>query len=211
MSVAGAGRPPADGEAEVTAGRSGVAVSARVEAAGDATVVVRPSAGAFVEQAVVRVGEPVHVFWRDGEDCFVLPAEVGAVERGATPRWHLLVTGPAAPSQRRDAVRARTGLALAVTLAGSELAGELLDLSEAGARVGLDGLGEPPEAGTSLQVTVPLDGGPVTVRAEVVRARTRGARWLLSLRFVGLAEREQDRLRRHVFQVLREERVRASG
>jgi c-di-GMP-binding flagellar brake protein YcgR len=42
----------------------------------------------------------------------------------------------------------------------------------------------------------------------VIRQQSRGARWLMSLRFLNLEERDGDRLRRRVFQALREERAR---
>jgi c-di-GMP-binding flagellar brake protein YcgR len=44
----------------------------------------------------------------------------------------------------------------------------------------------------------------------VVRLQARGASWLLSLRFLNMQERDQDRVRRRVFQALREERARAT-
>jgi c-di-GMP-binding flagellar brake protein YcgR len=36
----------------------------------------------------------------------------------------------------------------------------------------------------------------------------RGARWMLSLSFLRIEEKDQDRIRRRVFQALREERAR---
>jgi c-di-GMP-binding flagellar brake protein YcgR len=35
----------------------------------------------------------------------------------------------------------------------------------------------------------------------------RGARWVISIRFTNMQEKDQDRLRRRVFQALREERA----
>jgi hypothetical protein len=42
----------------------------------------------------------------------------------------------------------------------------------------------------------------------VLRQQSRKARWLMSIRFLGLREKEEDRLRRQVFRALREERAR---
>jgi c-di-GMP-binding flagellar brake protein YcgR len=42
----------------------------------------------------------------------------------------------------------------------------------------------------------------------VIRVSARGARWYLSTRFLTIEERDQDRIRRRVFQALREERAR---
>jgi hypothetical protein len=75
-------------------------------------------------------------------------------------------------------------------------------------RVAVEGFGIPPEPGTALDVVVSLDDGPLTARGEVMRFQTRGGRWLLSIRFVDLPDRDADRLRRRVFQALREERAR---
>jgi c-di-GMP-binding flagellar brake protein YcgR len=40
-----------------------------------------------------------------------------------------------------------------------------------------------------------------------VRTQARGARWVMSIRFVDVQEKDQDRVRRRVFQALREERA----
>ncbi|WP_158550826.1 flagellar brake protein [Geodermatophilus sp. TF02-6] len=204
----GADRPGVDAEAEVTPDGYRLSVSTRVEASGAATLVVRPSAGEFVEQQVVRVGDRVRVFWRDADGGWLLPAEVATVERGAVPRWHLRVAGPVEPGQRREAVRARVALALTATVDGVDLDGDVLDLSEGGVRAVVDAHGHPPLPGTTVGLAVHLEDGAVTTRAEVVRQQTRGTRWGLSLRFTDLPEKEQDRLRRRVFWAMREERAR---
>jgi c-di-GMP-binding flagellar brake protein YcgR len=54
---------------------------------------------------------------------------------------------------------------------------------------------------------VHLEDGVVKTRAEVVRTQARGARWVMSIRFVDVQEKDQDRVRRRVFQALREERA----
>lgn len=56
-----------------------------------------------------------------------------------------------------------------------------------------------------------LGDGAVSARAEVVWHQARGARWWISLRFLDLPEKEQDRVRRRVFQAMREERARHSS
>ncbi|TFV54727.1 PilZ domain-containing protein [Geodermatophilus sp. DF01-2] len=205
----GVTRPEANAEAEVTHRDHPVSVSTRVERADAGTLVVRPSVSEFVEQQVVRVGDPVRVFWRDSISGWALPAEVSTVERGAVPRWHLAVVGPAEPMQRREAVRVRLALPLTAGINGADLEGEVLDLSEGGVRVVMDAFGNPPLPGSVVPLTVHLEDGAIAARAEVVRHQTRGARWGMSLRFVGLPEKEQDRLRRRVFQAMREERARA--
>jgi hypothetical protein len=208
MSTPGVDHPMQDSEAEISTAARSLSVSARVESSGDTAVVVRPSAGDFVEGTVVRVGEQVSVFWMGPEGGRSLMAEVTTVERGAVPRWHLAVTSPAEETQRRTAVRARVSLPVVVAVNGVDLEGETLDFSEAGCRTVVEAYGNAPLPGARMGVTLELDGGALATGAEVVRLQTRASRWYLSLGFVGLAEREQDRLRRRVFQALREERAR---
>jgi c-di-GMP-binding flagellar brake protein YcgR len=158
----------------------------------------------------VRVGDHVQVIWRDSSSVWALPAQVATVERGAAPRWHLTVSGPAEPIQRREAVRARLAVPVTAVLHSVDLEGGVLDLSEGGIRAVLEGFGHPPLPGTVVPLTVHLEDGDVTSRAEVVWHQTRGTRWWVSLRFLDLPEREQDRVRRRVFQAMREERARTS-
>ena len=211
MDTAGAARPEVDDEAEVTPREHRYPVSTRVEQVTGETVVVRPSVGDFADQEVVRVGDHVQVFWQDTASVWALPAEVATVERGAVPRWHLTVLGPAESIQRREAVRARLAVAVTVGLDSVDLEGEVVDLSERGIRAVLDAFGNPPAPGTVVPLTVHLEDGDVTARAEVVWHHTRGRRWAVSLRFLDLPEREQDRVRRRVFQAMREERARNSS
>ena len=200
----------ADTAADVTSVGLGLSVNVRVERADDAAVVVRPSVGDFVGQEIVAVGEEVEVFWQGPAGGRALRAVVARVEYGAVPRWYLTVTEPAVDRQRRIAVRCRVGLPVTVSLYGVDLAGESSDLSEAGVRLTVDGYGSAPEPGSALGVTVHLEDGALWHRAEVVRAQTRGPDWVMSLRFVDPSEREQDLLRRRVFQELREERARSA-
>ena len=209
--AAGDTRPETNTEVEVTPRDHRVAVSARVEHVDAGSLVMRPSVGDFVEQDVVRVGHHVQVFWPDASSGWALPAQVSTVERGAVPRWHLAVLGPAEQMQRREAVRARLALPVTAVLDSVDLEGEVVDLSENGVRAVLDAFGHPPLPGTVVPLTVHLEDGEVTTRAEIVWHRTRGSRWWVSLRFLDLSEKEQDRLRRRVFQAMREERARGSS
>ena len=211
MDAAGATRPGIDDEAEVTPRDHRFPVSARVERADAGTVVVRPSVGDFADQEVVRVGDHVRVSWRDAASVWALPAQVSTVERGAAPRWHLAVLGDAEEIQRRQAVRARFVVPVTAVVNFVDLEGEVHDISESGVRVVLEAFGHPPEAGVVVPLTVHLEEGAVSARAEVVWHQTRGARWWISLRFLDLPEKEQDRVRRRVFQAMREERSRSSS
>ena len=116
-------------------------------------------------------------------------------------------TGPAEASQRRKAVRGRVSVPVTAEYGAVELKGTTVDLSEAGLRAEFEGLGAPPEAGAKVDLTVQLEDGGIKTKAEVVRTQARGARWVMSIRFVNIQEKDQDRVRRRVFQALREERA----
>jgi c-di-GMP-binding flagellar brake protein YcgR len=207
-SVPGVDHPEEQTEAEITLVGRGISVTARVEVVQNEFISVRPSVGEFVDQVVARVGDAVEVFWKTQEAQRALPAEVTDVEQAAVIRWRMRATGPAEASQRRKAVRGRVTVPIQATYGGIELKGETVDLSEAGLRAEFDGYGAPPEAGAKLDLAVKLEDGLFKTKAEVVRTVARGARWTISIRFVNLDEKLEDRARRRVFQALREERAR---
>jgi hypothetical protein len=204
----GVDHPEEQSEAEVTLTGRGISVSTRVEFVGDDVLTVRPSVSDYVEQIVASVGDRVEVFWKAGEETRALPAEVLQADAGAAPRWRLKITGPAEVSQRRQAVRGRVTVPLEIGYGSVEMTGETVDLSENGMRAAAEGFGIPPEQGSTLDLVAQLEDGPLRVKGEVVRLQTRGTRWLLSIRFRDLPEKEGDRVRRRVFQALREERAR---
>jgi hypothetical protein len=208
-SVPGVDHPDEQGEAEITLVGRGISVSSRVEQVNDAVLVVRPSVSDYVQQLVVQPGDVVEVFWQGPEDTRAMPAEVLSVEHlGELIRWRLQTTGPAEVSQRRKAVRGRVKVRVEAGVGSVELKGETVDLSEAGLRANFEGFGVLPDPGAGLDLVIQLEDGPIRTKAEVVRAQARGAQWLMSIRFLNIQERDQDRVRRRVFQALREERAR---
>lgn len=208
MSEPGIDQPLVDGEAHVSLPGRGITVSSRVEAVEADVLVLRPSVGEFVDQAVVGIGSVVEVQWQRPEDMRSAPAEVLTVEPSPVLRWRLRLTGPAEVTQRRNAVRGRVVVPVEIGLGNMEHKGETADLSEAGTRVQFDGFGLLPDPGASVDLRMEVDGATVVTKGEVIRAVARGARWSLSIRFVGLDEKHEDRIRRRVFQALREERAR---
>jgi c-di-GMP-binding flagellar brake protein YcgR len=209
-SVPGVDHPEEQTEAEVTLAGRGISVSSRVEVVQNEFISVRPSVGEFVDQVVVKVGDVVEVFWKTEDSQRALPAEITSVEQGAVVRWRMRATGPAEISQRRKAVRGRVTVPVVAEYGSIELKGETMDLSEAGVRGEFAGMGAPPEAGAKMNLNISLEDGAFRTRAEVVRTQARGARWVISIRFLNLQEKDQDRARRRVFQALREERARAA-
>ena len=206
-SVPGVDHPEEQTEAEVTLTGRGISVSARVEVVHEGSIAVRPSVGDFVDQVVVKAGDPVEIFWKNEDTQRVLPAEVTQVESGAVVRWRMRATGPAETSQRRQAVRGRVTVPVQATFGSIELKGDTVDLSEAGVRGEFQGFGAPPESGARLDLLLSLEDGVLRTKAEVVRTQAKGARWVMSIRFLTIEEKDQDRVRRRVFQALREERA----
>jgi hypothetical protein len=207
-SVPGVDHPEEQTEVEVTLSGRGISVSARVEVVGVDAMSVRPSAGEYVDQVVVKPGDVVEVYWKGEDNQRAVPAEVTDVEQGAVIRWRLRITGPAEDSQRRKAVRGRVTVPVEVEYGSVQLRGNTVDVSEAGLRGEFDGFGAPPEAGARMSLQLSLEDGVLRTKAEVVRTQARGARWVVSIRFLDMQERDQDRIRRRVFQALREERAR---
>jgi c-di-GMP-binding flagellar brake protein YcgR len=185
----------------------GISVSSRVEVVQNEFISVRPSVGEFVDQVVVKVGDVVELFWKTEDAQRALPAEITDVEQGAVIRWRMRATGPAEASQRRKAVRGRVAVPITAEYGSIELRGETVDLSEAGLRAEFEGMGAPPESGARIDLLVSLEDGLFKTKAEVVRTQARGARWVMSIRFANIQEKDQDRVRRRVFQALREERA----
>jgi hypothetical protein len=211
MTTPGVDHPEEQSEATVDLTGRNISVSTRVEFAGQGVLAVRPSVSDFVDQTVVKVGDSVDVFWQASDGIRSVPAEVLSVDQhGAMVRWRLQIRGEAEQTQRRKAVRGRMGVPVEVGHSAYDLVGETVDLSETGARVAVDALGLEPEPGSSVDVIVSLEDGDVKTRGEVVRLQSRGSKWVLSIRFLNLAEKDADRIRRRVFQALREERARES-
>ena len=208
MIEPGIDTPLVDGEAHVSLPGRGITVSSRVEAVDGDALVLRPSVGEFVGQTLVAVGSAVEVQWQRPQEMRSAPGEITAVEQGTLLRWRLRLTGPAELTQRRNRVRSRIVLPIGVGIGTMDFEAETADLSEAGARVSLDGFGILPDHGTPVDLRIEVDGVRLDIKGEVIRSASRGARWTLSVRFSGLPEKHEDRIRRRVFQALREERAR---
>ena len=116
-------------------------------------------------------------------------------------------TGPAEASQRRKAVRGRVDVPVTAEYGSIELKGETVDLSEAGLRARVRGPRRPARGRRRLDLSSSSRTARSRRKAEVVRTQARGARWVMSIRFLDIQEKDQDRVRRRVFQALREERA----
>ena len=148
-----------------------------------------------------------------------MPVELIAVDRGTGSFWRVRSARPAARGQRRAAVRAPLPVPVRVDHDGVRLAGVTVDLSEGGLRSLVDPVGPEPtrraasraplETGDVVTVHLPFDRGVVDGGAEVVRRHRRSDDHIeLSLRFLGIPERDRDLIRRSVFACLRDLRAR---
>jgi PilZ domain-containing protein len=183
-----------------------------VEEATGGELVVSVGEDASRRRVRLEPGEVLELVWRGPEELRSVPAVLLDVRGGDTPTWRVRIAGPSSRGQRRSAVRAPMTLALTVHAGGSRRSGATLDLSEGGTHCLLDG--EPDrsgalEVGSVVHVSLDLDGRSLAAKAEVIRRHPReDKRPELSLRFIGLPERDQDDVRRRVFAELRELRSR---
>ena len=206
-------RPEESASADVTLISRGVTVTAHVEVSDTFLVVVRPTGGGpGWEEAEINLDDPVELYWIGGQEERTLAGTVSQVEgRGAEASWHVKVSGQAERSQRRKAVRARVELEVVIPWAGAQMTGRTVDLSEGGMRALMDGWGLPPESGTASQVTLMLGDEQLLLHGSIVWTSIRGAQWLLAMKFHDVPEDAGDRIRRRVFQALRDERAAARG
>ena len=202
-------RPEESGSADVTLLARGVTVTASVEVSSTGLVVVRPDPER--PQDDLQLGDRVELYWVGGNEERTLGGEVTSIEGGSEPRWHIAVSGLAERSQRRKAVRARVEIEVLIPWAGGQLTGVTVDLSESGMRALMNGWGLPPEAGTTTQLSLTMDDALLHLHGRVVWTSIRGAQWLLAMQFLDVPEMAGDRLRRRVFQALRDERAFAAG
>lgn len=198
-------RPEESGSADVTLVTRGVTVTAAVELSSTGVVVVRP--GGDQSASEIQPGDPVELYWVGGQEERTLRGTVTSAEGGTAALWHIAVSGQAERSQRRKAVRARVALEVLIPWAGGQMTGHTVDLSEGGMRALMDGWGLPPAPGTASQVSLTLDDALVHLQGAVVWTSIRGAQWLLAMQFHDVPENAADRLRRRVFQALRDERA----
>jgi hypothetical protein len=201
-------RPEESGSADVTLLARGVTVTACVEVSSTGLVVVRPEPDR--PQDEIQPGDRVELYWIGGNEERTLGGEVSSIEAGPEPRWHIGVSGMAERSQRRKAVRAQVSVEVLMPWAGGQMTGRTVDLSEGGMRALMDGWGLPPEPGTTTQLSLTMDDALLHLHGSVVWTSIRGAQWLLAMQFVDVPEDAGDRLRRRVFQALRDERAAAA-
>jgi PilZ domain len=204
-------RPEENSAADVTLVTRGLTVTACVEISAESGIVVRPTGAGSEWLSIVGPGDAVELYWVSGYEERTLPARITQIESGLETRWALAPTGPAQRSQRRKAVRAVIALPVVMPWAGASITGTTVDLSEGGLKALVDGWGLPPESGSRTTLTLTLDDGVLDLPGEVVWHADRGAQWLIAVKFHELPERTGDRLRRRVFQALREERSRTNA
>jgi PilZ domain len=201
-------RPEESGSADVTLLARGVTVTASVDVSSTGLVVVRPATDR--PPGEIQTGDRVELYWVGGHEERTLGGTVSSIDAGPEPRWHIAVSGMAESSQRRKAVRARVAVEVLIPWAGGQMTGTTVDLSESGMRALMDGWGLPPKPDTMTQLSLTLDDALLHLHGRIVWTSIRGAQWSLAVQFLDVPEHAGDRLRRRVFQALRDERAAAA-
>jgi len=212
---------------DVQAASRGDALTSFVESSGDGEIVVSVAVDRSGRRVRLEAGEDLQLVWKGPEGLRARPVQLLEVILGDEPTWRLKPVGPAARGQRRNAVRSPLSLPVEIALGQSQVIGETVDVSEAGLRVlltpatGSRTTHEAPEDGDAaapaaeaprpeigavldLVLAVNEQQAPIRSKVEVVRTHPRTDRLLeLSVRFIGLPEGEEDRIRARVFTELR--------
>lgn len=154
----------------------------------------------------VPVGETVELIWSSRRGPRARSAQVLEVDTTGEPTWRLAPLGEVRDGQRRGAVRVEVGLRVALADGARSAEGISLDLSETGVRGRWPLVDGWPAVGDEPSVTVQLsDTATITGPARVRRAYpTTDGRVEASLELLGWPERDQDQLRRRVFDRLRQ-------
>ena len=213
MAIPGIDHPEDRSVLDVKANSRADVLISFVEHASDSELVISVGEDAQKRRVRLDTGEHLELIWRGPEELRSLPAELVEVVAGDSPTWRLKIIGPASRGQRRSAVRAPMSVPIELTLGERVLPGTTIDLSEGGTHcllTGKPGVAKPEiTVGAVLPVVVDLDGNRLATKVEVIRRHARqDDHTELSLRFVGLGERREDVIRRHVFAALRDLRSR---
>lgn len=215
MGVPGVDLPEARDVVDVMAPARGEVLLSRVESADGSEIVVTAGETRGQRRLSLPVGERLELIWKGPEDLRSLQVEIVALLPGESPMWRLRALGPSTRGQRRSAVRAELTVPFSLRFKTDEAAGTTIDVSEGGAR----GVFATPtdvedadsafvqdlEPGDPVTVRLGFDDGEMTCRAEVVRRfqQRPDHRPEVTFKFVGLSEKDADRVRAQVFVQLR--------
>lgn len=209
--------PPPRAPLSLRYGDDGVPLASFLHGTREGLLVVSPPTDADGHLVDAAVGQELTVSWAANGGVTRVPAAVvdtaAAVEPGVDLGgvWLLQVTGPPSVAQRREFFRGRADGDLSLTAGAGEVSARILDLSEGGLRCRIKGPSPAPQ-GETLTVVLRLEGSDIVTDAEVVRATpSLDGRTELALRFIDLAERAGDVIRRHLFQLQLRERRGALG
>ncbi|MGY1681313.1 PilZ domain-containing protein [Geodermatophilus sp. SYSU D01176] len=227
-AVPGVDYPEAREPVDVQAASRGDVLTSFVHEAADGALVLTVPMDRSSRRVRVDLGEYAQLVWKGPEGLRALPVELVEVIPGDEPHWRVKPMGPSTRGQRRNAVRAPMSLPVEVLVGEVQLIGETVDVSEGGVRSLFQPVGgtatkdrAPAPAGgestaPSDRVELPVGSRhdvalalgspdePIRCSAEVVRRHPRTDRRIeVSLRFVDLPERDEDRIRARVFTELR--------
>jgi hypothetical protein len=210
VGVPGVDVPEVKDVVDVIVGDRGKPLVGFVEATSDQEIVLTMTQARDDARVSLPVGERFQIVWRGRDELRSLPVEIVTIDRAEPPRWRVCPVGPATTGQRRQAVRARMGRTVQVSVDDVHLAGTTLDVSEGGMRVVLGhDVAAPPKPGVIAAVRLQLSRGEVVCAAEVLHHFPReDGRPVLSFRFIDLPSRTEDLIRGEVFEELRVQRAR---
>jgi c-di-GMP-binding flagellar brake protein YcgR len=148
--------------------------------------------------------------WRGARDMQQAPITVLEAERSPSPAWRVRLAGPGVRCQRRSFVRADVNLPVVLRHGEDLYEITALDLSEGGMRGHSREL-LPLMSGEPVTVEFTMDGSGVAQPARLARVRhgIAGQSVDLGIAFTDMDIRKADRMRRFVFDQLREHRSRS--
>lgn len=215
MGVPGVDFPEAREMVDVMAPGRGEVLLSRVESALEGDIVVTAGETRRQRRLSLPVGERLELVWKGPENLRSLPVELVALLPGETPLWQLRATGPSTKGQRRSAVRAELTVPFSLRFKADEAAGTTIDVSEGGARAvfntpvdvedGDSAFVQDLEPGDRVTVRLGFEDGEMTCDAEIVRRfqQRPDRRPEVTFKFLGLSEKDSDRVRAQVFVQMR--------
>jgi hypothetical protein len=178
----------------------------RVEDLDDEIVVADPLIGGGDHDPAL--GSPVTVRWKGARGPMELATTLVARELRSLSWWRLRPDGPVVITQRRHHARMGALIPLTLCTEAGPLDGHLVDLSEGGLR---SVCREPAWLVLGDRVTAHFDvaGHDLAVAGEIVRVDVHDERLFAGCRFLDVAPRQADLIRKFVFErQTRERRLR---
>lgn len=174
-------------------------LGSRVEDTAESHLVLAGPTTPMNEPVTAKRGAEVLLRWMTPRGPAQLHASILGAEWGSPPLWTVAPAGEPEVDQRRSYARVDLAEPIVLAARGHEHPATLTDLSEGGmscivftaARL---------QAGDTAGTVLLIDGEPLTLHAEVIRADAdNDGRLTLAMQFRNVTNRDARRIRRHVF------------